>query len=77
MNPPKVFTKGEKITCKVAGRTATGIVGMASDNGRSLFLLFDEGIPAPFGLLGTKQAIAAFWEDGWRDILSGREIELS
>jgi len=44
--------KGDRIA--IAGRTLEGVIELASANGRSLAVLFDEGVPFPFGLLGTK-----------------------
>lgn len=73
-----VFNKGDSITITIQGRTLTGIVEIASANGRSLAVLFDEGVPAPFGLLGLKQCLLLFKQDdgSWIEIQGGRPIQI-
>ena len=69
--------RGDQITITIAGRRLEGEIELASTNGRSLAVLFDEGVPAPFGIYGTKQILLLLKEgDRWRDIQGDRPVRL-
>ena len=70
--------KGESITIVIAGRRLTGMVELASSNGRSLAVLFDEGVPMPFGLLGARQCLLLSKQDddSWRDVQGDRVVQV-
>lgn len=70
--------KGEQITVEIVGRRLIGESELASENGRSLAVLFDEGIPAPFALHGTKQCLLLSQQDdgSWRDVQGDRPVTL-
>ena len=70
--------KDDRITVTIAGRTLEGVIELASTNGRSLAVLFDEGVPLPFGLLGTKQCLLLLQADdgSWTDVQGGRAVQV-
>jgi hypothetical protein len=49
--------KGGKITVTIAGRRLEGKIKLASGNGKSLAVLFDEGVPAPFAISATRSLV--------------------
>ena len=51
--------KGDSITIWIGNRVLTGVIELASGNGRSLAILFDEGVPAPFGIYGRSYVLGA------------------
>ena len=85
-----MLKKGDPVTVIVAGRRVTGEVFLVSENQKSLFLIFDEGIPAPFCLVrptpdmpvelrkySGKQAMRLFREgdDGpYQDLDANRQV---
>lgn len=68
--------KGDRIA--IAGRTLEGTIELTSANGRSLAVLFDEGVAFAFGLLGTKQCPLLFQADdgSWTDLQGNRTIRV-
>jgi hypothetical protein len=57
---------GDRVEVRVTGLTGwiEGRVELASSNGVSIIITVDEGIPAPFGLLGGRQALVIMNEPG-------------
>lgn len=55
--------KGDSLKITLVGRTLQGVIGFASDDGRSLVVLFDEGVPPPFGTHGDKQCLLLYQRD--------------
>jgi len=70
--------KGDRIAITIAGRALEGVIEMASQNGRSLIVLFDAGVPFPFGLPGTKQCLLLFQADdgSWTDLQGNRTVRV-
>ena len=70
--------KGDPIIVTIAGQRLQGVIELASRNGRSLAVLFDEGVPAPFALLGCKQCeLLTKLDDGsWVDAPFGRPVQI-
>ena len=70
--------KGDRLTITIAGRTLKGVIELASANGRSLAVLFDEGVPLPFGILDAKQCLLLFKSDdgSWSDVQGGRPVQI-
>ena len=68
--------KGDTITIKIAGRQLTGVVELAGGD-RPLAVLFDEGVPAPFGIYDGKQILLLLHKgDACHEIQGGRLVEL-
>lgn len=64
MNPPHAFRKFDHVSVKLEGKTAwiDGQIFLASPNNLSLLVTLAEGIPVPFALLGSQQALALLWD---------------
>ena len=74
------MNKGDPITVTIAGVALEGEVHLASENGRSLAVLIDEGVPPPFGVYaeGGKQILLLFKQDDgtWVEIQGNRVVQV-
>ena len=71
------FRKGDQVKVIIEGRLLTGVLQLASGNNRSLAVLFDEGVPPPFGIFEGKQIVLLLREgDDWYDVLGDRPVEV-
>jgi hypothetical protein len=70
--------KGDRLAITIAGRRLEGVIELASQNGRSLIVLFDEGVPLPFGIYEGKQCLLLFRADdgSWSDLQGGRSVQV-
>jgi hypothetical protein len=69
--------KGDRIFVTIKGRRLEGVVELASNNDRSLAVLFDEGVPEPFGIFNEWQVLLLLKTgDAWHDIYAGRPVEV-
>jgi hypothetical protein len=68
--------KGDPILVTIAGRQLEGVIYLMSENGPAAILV-DEGVPAPFSLLGTKQIILLTkHDDSWVDVPFDRPVQI-
>lgn len=69
--------KGDRLSVTLAGLALEGEIGFASDDGCNLVVLFDGGVPAPFGTHEDKQCLLLFRRDDgtWIDVRGEREIQ--
>jgi hypothetical protein len=73
------MNKGDPIIVTIAGRRLEGIIELASQNGRSLIVFFDEGVPLPFTIHDSgKQCVCIFkLDDGsYLDLFGDRLVQL-
>lgn len=75
------FVTGADIEVEIEGRTIRGRLELASANGRSLAVSFDEGVPAPFFFMpdtGRQYLLLARGDDGtWTEVGAGRPVTVT
>jgi hypothetical protein len=67
-----------KVIVTIAGCHVEGITRIESDNGKSLMILFDEGVPWPWDILEGKQCllVSKLDDDSYVELRGNRPVQI-